>query len=563
MMIGALGQSTALSGRHELIFPRHSNTTAPFSAAPLRQRKAVSRQHARRQGHAVVAQAAATAEAALKTDLHGDLKKALANVKPKLLIDGEFVDSSSGKTFETEDPRTGEVLVEVAEAQEEDVDRAVKAARKAFDKGPWPRMHGRERGQILYKLADLMEENLEELAMLESLDNGKPLSASKGGDLPQSIEHLRYYAGWADKIHGMTIPTGGPVQAITYREPLGVIGQIIPWNFPILMMAWKIGPALACGNTIVMKVAEQTPLSALRIGELALEAGLPPGVLNIIQGAGGVTGAALSKHTGVNKLAFTGSTEIGKIIMKQAAEHIIPVTLELGGKSPFIICPDADIDAAVEAAHDALFFNMGQCCTAGSRTFVHEDIYDEFVKKAAARAEKRNVGDPFDESTEQGPQISKGQFDKILDYIKKGQEEGAKLEYGGKQIGDKGYYIAPTVFSNVDDSMTIARDEIFGPVQSILKWKDIEDVLERANDTEYGLAAGVFTSNLNWATTISRGLKAGTIWINTWNVFDAAVPFGGYKMSGIGREHGEEILHHYTQTKSVYQPLEGPQYWKM
>ncbi|CAK0737882.1 Aldehyde dehydrogenase 2 member B4, mitochondrial [Coccomyxa viridis] len=564
MLLGGVGQSSAAAGRCDMAAPFRAAAAPAFSAVPLGQRKAPRRQHVRRQHLEVVAQAAATAEAALKeTDLHDDLKKALANVKPKLLIDGEFVDSSSGKTFETEDPRTGQVLVEVAEAQEEDVDRAVQAARKAFDKGPWPRMDGRKRGQILFKLADLMEENLEELAMLESLDNGKPLSASKSGDLPQSIEHIRYYAGWADKIHGMVIPTGAPVQAITYREPLGVIGQIIPWNFPILMMAWKLGPALCAGNTIVLKVAEQTPLSALRIGELALEAGLPPGVLNIIQGAGGVTGAALSKHPGVDKLAFTGSTEIGKIIMKQAAERIIPVTLELGGKSPFIICPDADIDAAVEAAHQALFFNMGQCCTAGSRTYVHEDIYDEFVKKAAARAENKKVGDPFDESTEQGPQISKGQFDKILDYVKKGQEEGAKLEYGGKQIGDKGYYIAPTVFSNVTDGMTIAKDEIFGPVQSILKWSSVEDVLERANDTEYGLAAGVFTSNLNMATTISRGLRAGTVWINTWNVFDAAVPFGGYKMSGIGREHGEEVIHHYTQTKSVYQPLEEPQLWKM
>ncbi|KAK9902186.1 hypothetical protein WJX75_007160 [Coccomyxa subellipsoidea] len=507
---------------------------------------------------------AANAEAVLqKADLHEDLKKALRSVKPKLLIDGEFVDAAGGETFPTEDPRTGDVLLDVAEAQEKDVDRAVQAARKAFDHGPWPRMSGRERGRLIYKLADLMEEHLLELATLESLDNGKPLSVAKSSDLPEGIEHLRYYAGWADKIHGLTIPTAGNMQAHTYREPLGVIGQIIPWNFPILMQAWKLGPALAGGNTIVMKVAEQTPLSALRVGELALEAGIPPGVLNIVPGSGSVAGAALASHKGVDKIAFTGSTEVGKIIMKQAAENVVPVTLELGGKSPFVVCPDADLDAAVECAHQALFFNMGQCCTAGSRTFVHESIYDEFVKRAVKRASEKAVGDPFDESTEQGPQVSKEQFEKILSYIEKGQQEGATLEYGGKRIGDKGYYLEPTVFSNVTDDMSIAKDEIFGPVQSILKWSSIGEVLERANATEYGLAAGVFTSNLNWATTLSRGLKAGTIWVNTWNTFDAGVPFGGYKMSGIGREHGEAALSHYTQTKSVYQPLEEPLNWNM
>lgn len=498
-----------------------------------------------------------------ETDLSAELRDVLSKVQPKLLIDGKFVDAKSGKVFGTEDPRTGKKLTDVAEAQKEDVDAAVQAARRAFDKGPWPRMSGRERGAILYKLADLMEENLEELAMLESLDNGKPLAMSKAGDVPLSVEHLKYYAGWADKIYGKVAPTAGDFQAIVYKEPLGVVGQIIPWNFPILMLAWKIGPALCAGNTVVVKVAEQTPLSALRVGELALEAGVPPGVLNILTGDGATTGNALSTHQGVDKVAFTGSTEVGKIIMKNAAEGIKPVTLELGGKSPFIVCAGADIDAAVETAHQALFFNMGQCCTAGSRTFVHSSIYDEFVQKAVKRAKSKKVGDPFDTDTEQGPQVSEEQFNKILEMINIGKEQGAKLETGGGRIGDKGYYIEPTVFSDVKDDMTIAKDEIFGPVQSILKWDTLEEVIERANDSEYGLASGIFSQDLDEVNIISRGLKAGTVWVNTYNQFDTGVPFGGYKTSGIGREHGEEVLSHYTQTKSVYQPLKQPIYWRI
>ncbi|KAK9863136.1 hypothetical protein WJX84_007763, partial [Apatococcus fuscideae] len=405
-----------------------------------------------------------------------DVKHALRNVKPQLLINGKFVDASSGKTFPTENPATKETLIEVAEGSAEDVEAAIDAAREAFDHGPWPRMTGRQRGEILFKLADLMEENIDELAMLETLDNGKPYKYARTSDLPQAIEHLRYYAGYADKVHGKTIPCNGKMMAYTYREPLGVIGQIIPWNFPILMQAWKIAPALAMGNTIVMKVAEQTPLSALRVGELALDAGLPAGCLNIVLGDGPVAGAALSKSKRVQKLAFTGSTEVGKIIMKQASENIVPVTLELGGKSPNIICPDADIDEAVEGAHFALFFNMGQCCTAGSRTFVHADIYDEFVEKARKRAMATNVGDPFGEGTELGPQVSKEQLDIILGYIEQGKKDGAKLECGGKvQDGAKGYFLEPTVFSNVTDDMVIAKDEIFGPVQCILKWNTIEE----------------------------------------------------------------------------------------
>lgn len=538
-----------------------SLTPAAHSSARVFRAKApVSHTFSRAFRPAVVAAAAAPQ---LKDIDHSDIA---SKVKRQLLINGKFVDAIGGETFGTEDPRTGEIYTQVAEAQEADVDEAVKAARQAFDHGPWPRMTGRERGQILFKFADLMEQNTHELAILESLDNGKPLSASKGGDVPLSVEHIRYYAGWADKIHGSIVPVGpfsGKMMATVYKEPLGVVGQIIPWNFPILMAAWKLGPALAAGNCVVMKVAEQTPLSALRIGELALEAGVPAGVLNIVPGSGEVAGAAVAKHAGIDKVAFTGSTEVGKLIMKQAADRIKPVTLELGGKSPCIICPDADIDHAVEGAHDALFFNMGQCCTAGSRTFVHEDIYDEFVEKAVKRAKNRKVGDPFDDDTEQGPQVSKEQFDKILHMCKQGEEQGAKLECGGKRLGDKGYYIEPTVFSNVQDDNIIATDEIFGPVQSILKWKTVEEVLERANKSEYGLAAGVFSKDVNMINSISRGLQAGTIWVNTWNQFDAAVPFGGYKMSGIGREHGEEVLSHYTQTKAVYMPLEDPVNWRL
>ncbi|CAK0737958.1 Aldehyde dehydrogenase 2 member B4, mitochondrial [Coccomyxa viridis] len=496
-------------------------------------------------------------------ELPEDHRAALRTITPKLLINGKFVDAAGGKTFETYDPRTGEVLMSVAEAQAEDVDKAVKAAREAFDKGPWPRMTGRQRGLIMQRMADIMQENLEELATLESLDNGKPYSIAKAADVPLSIEQLRYYAGWADKIYGQTIPTDGKLHVYTLKEPIGVVGQIIPWNFPLVMQAWKLGPALAGGNTIVMKVAEQTPLSALRVGEMALEAGIPPGVINIITGDGPVAGAALATHPGVDKVAFTGSTEVGKIIMAQAAQNLVPVTLELGGKSACIICADADVDEAVQIAHDALFFNHGQCCTAGSRTFVHESIYDEFVKKAVDAAKKRVVGDPFKSGTQQGPQVSQEQFDKIMFLINKGVEEGAKLEVGGKRYGEKGYFVQPTVFSNVTDDMTIARDEIFGPVQSILKWSSIDEVIARANDTSYGLAAGVVTKNLDTANTLSRALKAGTIWVNMWNGFDTGVPFGGYKMSGIGREKGEAALDHYTQTKAVHEPLKGPMLWNM
>jgi len=418
-------------------------------------------------------------------------------------------------------------------------------------------MTAKERGRIMYKLADLMEKHAEEFAQLETLDNGKPILYSRVADVPLSIDHLRYYAGWSDKIHGSTLPVDGPYWAYTLHEPLGVVGQIIPWNFPLLMAAWKLGPALACGNTVVLKVAEQTPMTALRLGELALEAGLPPGVLNILPGYGPTAGAALVEHPGVDKIAFTGSTEVGRKIGAIAGQNIKPCTLELGGKSAAIVLPDVDVDSTVATTHFALFFNHGQCCAAGSRLYVHEDIYDEFVEKSVEAAKKRRVGDPFSD-VDQGPQVDADQFNKILNYIKIGQEEGASLRVGGQRSGDTGYYVEPTVFSDVKDSMKIAREEIFGPVQCIMKWSKVDEVIARANDSNYGLASGIFGRDITTINTITRSLKAGTVWTNCFNVYDAAVPFGGYKDSGLGREKGEYALKNYSQIKAVYQPLENP-----
>ncbi|KAF5185376.1 Aldehyde dehydrogenase [Thalictrum thalictroides] len=477
----------------------------------------------------------------------------------QLLIDGKLVDAASGKTFPTLDPRTGEVIAHVAEGDEEDINRAVAAARKAFDEGPWPKMTAYERSCIMFRMADIIEKNITELATLETWDNGKLYAQAAQIELPMIVRIIRYYAGWADKIHGLTVPADGPYHVQTLHEPIGVAGQIIPWNFPLLMLAWKIGPALATGNTVVLKTAEQTPLSAIFAAKLFLEAGLPPGVLNVISGFGPTAGAALARHMDVDKLAFTGSTITGKIILEMASKsNLKPVTLELGGKSPFIICEDADIDDAVEQAHFALFFNQGQCCCAGSRTFVHESVYDEFVAKAKARALKRVIGDPFKQGVEQGPQIDSEQYEKILKYIKSGVESGATLETGGGKCGTQGYYIQPTVFSNVQDDMLIAKEEIFGPVQSILKFKDINEVIKRANNSHYGLAAGVFTKSIDTANTLSRALKAGTVWVNCFDVFDAAIPFGGYKMSGQGREKGIYSLSNYLQVKAVVTSLKNP-----
>ncbi|GMY24894.1 aldehyde dehydrogenase family 2 member B4, mitochondrial-like [Fagus crenata] len=472
------------------------------------------------------------------------------------LINGQFVDAASGKTFPTYDPRTAEIIAHVAEGDAEDINRAVAAARKAFDEGPWPKMTAYERSRILLRFADLVEKHSEELAALETWNNGKPYEQAAKSELPLLIRLFHYYAGWADKIHGLTVPADGDYHVQTLHEPIGVAGQIIPWNFPLLMFAWKVGPALACGNTIVLKTAEQTPLTALYVAKLFQEAGLPPGVLNVVSGYGPTAGAALASHMDVDKLAFTGSTDTGKIVLELAARsNLKPVTLELGGKSPFIVCEDADVDKAVELAHFALFFNQGQCCCAGSRTYVHERVYDEFLEKAKARAVRRVVGDPFKSGVEQGPQIDLEQFEKVLRYIRAGIQSNATLECGGDRFGSKGYFIQPTVFSNVQDDMLIAKDEIFGPVQSIFKFKDIDEVIRRANATRYGLAAGVFTKSLDTANTLTRALRAGTVWINCFDVFDAAIPFGGYKMSGIGREKGIYSLHNYLQVKAVVTPL--------
>jgi len=477
----------------------------------------------------------------------------------QLLINGKFVDAVSGKTFLTLDPRTGEVIARVAEGDAEDVDRAVVAARKAFDEGPWPKMTAYERSRILLRFADLIEKHNDDIAALETWDNGKPYEQAAHIEVPMLARLMRYYAGWTDKIHGLIVPADGPHHVQVLHEPIGVVGQIIPWNFPLLMYAWKVGPALACGNTIVLKTAEQTPLSALYVSKLLHEAGLPEGVLNIVSGFGPTAGAALASHMDVDKIAFTGSTDTGKIILELSARsNLKPVTLELGGKSPFIVMDDADIDHAVELAHFALFFNQGQCCCAGSRTFVHERVYDEFVEKSKARALKRVVGDPFRKGVEQGPQIDEDQFKKILRYIKSGVDSGATLVTGGDKIGDKGYYIQPTIFSDVQDGMKIAKEEIFGPVQSIFKFNDLNEVIKRANASQYGLAAGVFTNNLDTANTLTRALRAGTVWVNCFDIFDAAIPFGGYKMSGIGREKGIDSLKNYLQVKAVVTALKNP-----
>ena len=470
----------------------------------------------------------------------------------QLLINNEWVESASGKRFETIDPATGEVICDVAEADAPDVERAVAAARAAFEGGDWSKMSATQRGALLYKLADLMEENKEELARLETLDNGKPLNDSLNADVPLAIACYRYYAGWADKVQGKTIPINGPYFCYTRHEPVGVVGQIIPWNFPLLMQAWKLAPALATGNTVVLKTAEQTPLSALRVGELILEAGFPPGAVNILSGYGPTAGAAIAHHMDVDKVAFTGSTEVGHLIMEAAAKsNLKRVTLELGGKSPNIIFADADMEQALAGAHFGLFFNQGQCCCAGSRLFVEEKCYDEFVAKTVEVAARRTVGNPFDPNTMQGPQVDKVQFDRVMGYIETGVREGAQMLCGGTQVGDRGYFIKPTVFADVQDDMTIAREEIFGPVMSIIKFKDIDEVVRRANNTMYGLAAAVWTKDIGKAHAIAHSVRAGTVWVNCYDVFDAAAPFGGFKQSGMGRELGEYGLQQYTEVKTV------------
>jgi len=470
----------------------------------------------------------------------------------KLLINNQWTEAASGRTFATINPSTGEEICRVAEADKEDVDRAVNAARQAFERGPWRKMAAAERGRLMNKLADLIEKHADELARLEALDNGKPYRMALAADLPLTVACYRYYAGWADKVQGRTIPINGNYFCYTKLEPVGVVGQVIPWNFPLLMQAWKLAPALACGNTVVLKPAEQTPLTALRVGELIVEAGFPEGVVNILPGYGPTAGQAIARHMDVDKVAFTGSTEVGHLIMEAAAQtNLKRVTLELGGKSPNIVFADADMDKAVEGSHFALFFNQGQCCCAGSRLFVERKAYDEFVQRSVDRARRRTVGDPFDAKTEQGPQVDGAQFDKVMSYIESGKQEGAQLLCGGGRVGDRGYFIEPTVFAGVRDEMKVAREEIFGPVMTIIPFDGLDEVIERGNKTMYGLAAAVWTKDIGKATAIANGLRAGTVWVNCYDVFDAAAPFGGFKQSGIGRELGEYGLQQYSEVKTV------------
>jgi aldehyde dehydrogenase (NAD+) len=482
--------------------------------------------------------------------LDAEIKVSLPELK--LLIANRWVGSGSRRTFPTFNPSTGDVICQISEACADDVDKAVEAARAAFEYGPWHNMSASGRGRLLYRLADLIESNADQLAALESLDNGKPVSVARAVDVTKTVACYRYFAGWADKVHGQTIPIDGDFLCYTRHEPIGVVGQIIPWNFPMLMMAWKLAPALAAGNTVLLKPAEQTPLSALRIGELIVEAGFPEGVVNVLPGFGPTAGAAVAFHMDVDKVAFTGSNEVGHLIMEAAANsNLKPVTLELGGKSPNIIFADADLDAAVEGAHIGLFSNQGQSCCAGSRVFVEESIYDEFVERSVSRASKRVVGDPFDPKTDFGPLIDQAQFNKVLRYIESGRRAGATLACGGDRIGNRGYFIRPTIFADVHDDMPIAKEEIFGPVMSILAFKSMEEVIVRANDTKYGLAAAVWTRDMKRALAVSNGVRAGTVWVNCYNILDTRAPFGGFKQSGIGRELGESGLQQYTQLKTV------------
>jgi len=478
-----------------------------------------------------------------------------ARIAPgRLLINGQWVDG--GKTFDTVNPATGEVLTQIVDASATDVDHAVDAARRAFEgkNGPWRKMPASERGRLIWRLADLVEQHIDELAELETLDNGKPIFESRHVDMPMVIDVLRYYAGWATKIHGETVNTFDSAFTYTLREPVGVVGLIIPWNFPLLLASWKLGPALACGNTIVMKPAEQTPLTTLRLGELAIEAGIPAGVLNIVTG-GPETGKVIVRHPGIDKIAFTGSTAVGKEIMRSAADTLKRVTLELGGKSPNIVFADSDIDSAVKGAINGIFYGKGEVCNAGSRLFVESKVQDEFLDKLVGRAKNMLPGDPLDPKTRMGAIVSQEQMHTVLGYIEAGKAEGAKLIAGGSRVsvdGGKGFFIEPTVFSGVSNEMKIAQEEIFGPVLATLKFDDVDEVVELANRNQYGLAAAIWTRDVKKAHQVSRQLRAGTVWINTYGLMDAALPFGGYKSSGFGRELGQAALEHYTEIKTVW-----------
>lgn len=469
----------------------------------------------------------------------------------RLLIDGGRVSALSGRSFETVNPATGEVIARVAEADAADVNAAVRSARAAFE-GAWGHMKASERGALLLRLADLIRRDEDELVRLESLDSGKPVSAIRRQDLPAVLDTLTYYAGMADKINGQVIPARPDALTYTVREPLGVVGAIIPWNFPLMIGMWKIAPALACGCTVVLKPAEITPLTALKIGELALEAGFPAGVLNVVPGFGRVAGQALVDHPDVDKITFTGSPVVGRQILQGAAGNLKRVTLELGGKSANIIFPDADIDAAVKAAGSGIFFNTGQVCSAGSRILVHESIHDEVVARLAARAQSTRIGDPLETSTAMGPLVSEAQMKRVLDYIEIGRKEGAQLVTGGNRHGERGFYVEPTVFANVEHEMRISQEEIFGPVAAVIPFKDEEDAVRIANGTVYSLAAGVWTGDIGRAHRFTRRLKAGTVWVNTYGPTDIRLPWGGARDSGFGREHGDAAIENFTEPKAVW-----------
>jgi aldehyde dehydrogenase (NAD+) len=468
----------------------------------------------------------------------------------KLFIDNQWVDAVEGGTIEVLNPATGETIATVAAGTAPDVDKAARAARRAVELGPWAKMDAADRGRLLFRLADLVEQNAEELAALDSLNGGKTITDARR-DLKGAVNILRYFAGWTDKIEGSTLPVRGEFLSYTLRQPIGVVAQIIPWNFPCAIVCSKLAQTLACGNSVIVKPAEQTPLSALRVAELAIEAGFPPGVINIVNGYGETAGAAICLHPEIDKIAFTGHIDTAKIIQRATAGTLKRLMFELGGKSPNVVFADCNLDEAVAGAFHAIYFHAGQCCTAGSRLFVEQKIHEEFVGRLAEAAKARKVGDQLDPTTQQGPQVSQEQLDKILKYVDLGSEQGAKLVTGGARVGTRGYFVEPTIFDNVRDEMAIARDEIFGPVVSVLPFKEMDEMVDRANSTFYGLAAGIWTKNIDKAHQFARRVKAGTVWVNCYHVVDAPTPFGGFKMSGHGRDRGAAALETYTELKTV------------